>query len=615
MKNNNLKTIILTSALAFQTATSVCYAEENFSLAPPPAVSVQDTADVNLLSALPTFTQTDLKIGTGVSQISHSIATYDSIFWGFVDNYDFKVWPARWGRINVHIGLITQVFAPNTFGDPDDGFSPLNEDGSLLEKISMNGSMTQQYRFTDRNGVVYDFEGITYPNGVKITKHAYGITTNTGFQFKYQYTNPNPSTYTGNTYEANNSSDLLIAQSYPESIIAINKAHEYCDSEIKNCSITGNWPKVTYDWPYAADILGRYGAGVQVGNGLFTVTDAENRKTTYKHELIKDENACERDFGMSAVSFNPVYRTRITEVRSDDLTIGTRDYTYDHHAQLTPVDNHSSSTARKCNVRFSLIDTVDINGIKWSYNHNQPDTIYVQSGRSSNYQGRFDVVMRRFGTDYIKGQVTTPRLSAEYSQNQANRVKSITVNGLTTEYEYDTRGNLTKVKKFTVNRSTFITKTANFDATCSNIRKCNKPNWTTDGKGNTTNYTYHAASGQILSITKPANKKGIRPQTRYAYQQQFATHKINQDTPEQSPDGVWLKATKSSCINSTYSGSSCAGNDEITTSYEYEPGNFFLVGVAITANGKTLRTCYSYDHYGNQIGETSPKAGLTTCIK
>jgi hypothetical protein len=38
-----------------------------------------------------------------------------------------------------------------------------------------------------------------------------------------------------------------------------------------------------------------------------------------------------------------------------------------------------------------------------------------------------------------------------------------------------------------------------------------------------------------------------------------------------------------------------------------------LRGVAVTADGQTLRTCYGYDRDGNKISETKPRAGLAVC--
>ena len=80
-----------------------------------------------------------------------------------------------------------------------------------------------------------------------------------------------------------------------------------------------------------------------------------------------------------------------------------------------------------------------------------------------------------------------------------------------------------------------------------------------------------------------------------------------------------MKVREITCANSRYNkdNQSCAGNDKIVTEFEYDPHhNLNLVGTAVTADGKTLRTCYQYDQYGNKIGESQPKANssVTTCV-
>jgi YD repeat-containing protein len=55
----------------------------------------------------------------------------------------------------------------------------------------------------------------------------------------------------------------------------------------------------------------------------------------------------------------------------------------------------------------------------------------------------------------------------------------------------------------------------------------------------------------------------------------------------------------------------------MVTTYEYggtnESNNLNVTGVIVSSNGENLRTCYEYDDYGRQIGETSPRAGLGAC--
>ncbi len=80
-----------------------------------------------------------------------------------------------------------------------------------------------------------------------------------------------------------------------------------------------------------------------------------------------------------------------------------------------------------------------------------------------------------------------------------------------------------------------------------------------------------------------------------------------------------MKTAEKYCINSAPAGNGCSGGDEVVTTYEYNHDNLLMTGMTVTeppppaGNGITLRTCFEYDIYGNQIGKTDPKAGLSSC--
>src|SRR3546814_14784049 len=76
-----------------------------------------------------------------------------------------------------------------------------------------------------------------------------------------------------------------------------------------------------------------------------------------------------------------------------------------------------------------------------------------------------------------------------------------------------------------------IVKTASYDATCSNPKKCNKPNYTIDERGNRTDYTYDATNGEVTRIQLPAaTSGGTRPEIRYAYTQYYAPIRTSSGT-------------------------------------------------------------------------------------
>jgi hypothetical protein len=182
-------------------------------------------------------------------------------------------------------------------------------------------------------------------------------------------------------------------------------------------------------------------------------------------------------------------------------------------------------------------------------------------------------------------------------------------------YFYETRSNLTKIT-YNDPAGEGYQILAEYPATCANPKTCNQAARISDAKGNWTDYTYYPESGLVKSITYPANKNGIRPQTRFTYEWKRATYYNPASfAVELAPneDGLWLKATEESCINSAASGDNCAGNDEVVTSYEYNHPNLLMTGMLVTSPDGTRRTCYRYDDLGNQIGVTTPNAALAAC--
>lgn len=89
-----------------------------------------------------------------------------------------------------------------------------------------------------------------------------------------------------------------------------------------------------------------------------------------------------------------------------------------------------------------------------------------------------------------------------------------------TNYTLDSRGNVTELRVVAKPGSGIadIVSTANFDASCLNAVKCNKPNYTIDPKGNRTDFTYDPTHGEVTRVQLPApSAGGTRPEVNYAY--------------------------------------------------------------------------------------------------
>jgi RHS repeat-associated protein len=147
-------------------------------------------------------------------------------------------------------------------------------------------------------------------------------------------------------------------------------------------------------------------------------------------------------------------------------------------------------------------------------------------------------------------------------------------------------------------------------------KSANKPLSTTDARGFVTNWTYAPEHGGVRTETGPA-VGGVTPQKRYSYVQRHAR------LADGSPAGplVWLPDSVSTCRTGNPSGAGCAlgAGDEVVTRFDYGPdsasSNLLLQGQSVTADGRTLRTCFAYDGLGRKISETSPNgtAGLSAC--
>jgi YD repeat-containing protein len=165
-----------------------------------------------------------------------------------------------------------------------------------------------------------------------------------------------------------------------------------------------------------------------------------------------------------------------------------------------------------------------------------------------------------------------------------------------------------------------LVATATYTAPCtSNPKLCEKPLTRTDAKGSTTTFTYDTTHGGVLTETGPA-VGGVAPQKRYEYAQRYAwVQNATNSAYVQAATPVWLLVRERYCKTTAASGASCAGGagDEVVTDYDYGPNSgpniLLLRGVAVTADGQTLRSCYGYDAYGRKVSETKPGANLASC--
>lgn len=215
----------------------------------------------------------------------------------------------------------------------------------------------------------------------------------------------------------------------------------------------------------------------------------------------------------------------------------------------------------------------------------------------------------------------------EYLHNKFEEVAGTSLpegNGMANGF--DARGNLisSTVLAKTVSTALPLTTSFVYPETCTGLSMavCNSPTSMTDAMGNTTQYEYNAF-GQITKETGPAPyANSARPTIVNEYEFRTAYIKDASGNPVAAGPPISLRTRSFSCISSSNCSASTPAADKIVTEYDYGPtsglNNLLLRGVTVTAvnaNGsiETLRTCYSYNYFGERISETEPRANLSSC--
>ena len=238
-------------------------------------------------------------------------------------------------------------------------------------------------------------------------------------------------------------------------------------------------------------------------------------------------------------------------------------------------------------------------------------------------------VVSNLTLDAITSDTVTPAGSSSgrtttYGYNDTyNRLTDIQhPAGDAVHYVYDGRGNVTSVTRTGAGGGPVITTTANYDSTCTaaTAAKCNKPNSVTDGKGNTTSYTYYVdvnnnnyQTGLVASVTSPqAGANNVSPQIRYSYSR-LAANVNNGSGGVTTGNPIYLLTGISSCGKSA----SCSGtSDEKVVTITYDANHNLAPSSITTAAGDGSVTPstqrFSYDVFGNLATSTSPLGAVTT---
>ncbi len=583
-----------------------------FSQAPPailpPDYRATDANLVNLASAKPDVGMMRLSIGSGASTLGHYFFAPGGTSGSYLaagDAFAGVVFPnqAPRGTSIYCIGLglasnIQVVFGANVdylCGSSTASYTSVMGQGYTLT-TNTNGTLT--YTQKDGTAILYGPDGnghflptqMTYPDGRIATitykqvavsgptgsatfSRVQSVTRTDGLELKYSYVQNTTPTYAA-----------AIPWFQLTSVVAINNTVDYCDPTADVCSYSIPWPSTLVSNDPALTTL--------------TFTDQGGQTTTYTFNAY-GLKAIKPPTSASAATITYTYcgevgmpttclsRLAVNQVTRDGSNVW-------QYTQASIPNGNNGSTINGSRSPLGATASAHLDA------SNVPKPSPIIQATTEN------------GTTYSLDNTTAADLVKTVQKPEGNSVG----------YSYDARGNITS-ETYTPkpNSPLLVTSiTANYDTTCTNPVTCNKPNWVLDALNHQTDYKYDPTHGGLLSVTLPADINGIRPQTRYTYIQRYAWFKSASGSVVQAATPIWVLATESFCrtVNVAVSGVGCLpASDEVVTTYDYGPTsgatNLFLHGKAVTADGTTLRTCYSYDVYGNKISETSPNAGLASC--
>lgn len=482
--------------------------------------------------------------------------------------------------ITANIGKQTSFFqntslpTTNVLGEP----STFVGNPTPYQRLFLPDGTMVDYDVTKIDGPFKSDHGVantvTKPNG-EILTYTYGkwdpacnltcyrlqaVTSNLGYMVKYEYA--------GSTLATGS---LVLTR-----VVAINLAQDYCDPAAATCNLTRAWSTATF------------GGTVVNGAPVTTVTDSLGRTTSYSGTFVGDTiTQVQRPSGLT---------TTYTYANTNDTNISASNAKVVSVTTPSGVWTYSWTPLSNGNLQVEVRDPLDA-----ADPGTHLRTILVD--RSNPLWKKVISV-----TDE-NGGVTTYGL--DHPTGRLNRVTQ--PEGNYTNYGYDARGNLTTVTRVAKPSSTLpaYTVTATYDATCSNAKTCNKPNSITES-GATTDFTYDATHGGVLTVTGPAGANGVRPQIRYSYTALYAWYLNSSGSYVQAPTPVYKLTGISTCRTLA----SCIGTaDEVRTTLTRgasgTANNLQVSAVTIAAGdgSVTATTNFTYNIFGDIRTTDGPLPG------
>jgi RHS repeat-associated protein len=430
-------------------------------------------------------------------------------------------------------------------------YGPSQANAGRISSVTYPDGVRETYTYTEQQYCGSGFENGSCPSGTKYIFRLKTIQSSNGYQLKPAY--------------ADNSTEVSIlnfrAWSRPSSVAAVNSAIDYCDAAADTCTAVATAPKASY----SRSIVGTVTTTL--------VTDAANRTTRY----IRDAAA-----GGS-------FKIKRPGAASDNVVV-----------------NYDANTSRVSNVTRE--------GVTSTYSYSDAGTI--RTTIVADPAGGQKVYTADTGTFRLLSYRDETNRTTSYQYDANGRLNRVTYpEGNYVSMTYDARGNVTERRVIGKAGSgvTDIVTSAVFPA-CGTITTCNKPASSTDANGKSTDYTYDATHGGVLTVTAPAPSAGaVRPQTRYTYAPLQAYLKTSGGSFVASGVTTYLPTQVSQCVTAA----SCAGTaGEVVQTIAYgaqggSSNNLRPVSIVAGAgNGSlTATVAIGYDTVGNRLTVDGPLSG------
>ena len=461
-----------------------------------------------------------------------------------------------------------------TFTQSGSNYISANGDGSTLVKST---SGPEAYTYTSPDGTVYYFirrVAVFQPDWLTIRAHLLTVTQPSGRKLTYNYKDVYDTQVCGHqcydptqirVQSITSSDGYMLKASYAGAtyganfnkltgVQAINLSEDYCAPGADSCgSLTHSWPSQTF----AESTSG--------GTTTQTITDPDSNVTTVEtvSGVVTEVTPPANSGGNLEASYSG---GKVDQVIVDGATY---DYSYSTSGstQTTTVTGPGSAT------ETYVVDT----GIS------RPTSITTATGETTTFQ--YDGSARMTRRTYPEGNYT--------------------------QLTYDSRGNVTETRHVAKSGSGLadIVETASFDTTCTNAKKCNKPNYTIDVRGKRTDYSYDTTHGGVTKVQLPApDGSSPRPEINYGYSQ-FTGEIRNSAGVLVSTGDPQYKVTQ---ITTCATAATCSGTaNETKVTIAYNTPNLLPSSVTTAAgNGSVTSTvAYTYDLMGNIASIDGPLAG------